>query len=101
MPAAIRHRRRAGDGAGIDRAAAGPAVLRGFSPEAFRAGVMKFLGDGEFDELHRVSHIRGQSGKARRWVTDPGLRKDALQEAMNALPIGEWLTYEEARRVID
>lgn len=78
----------------------GQAMLRGFSPEAFRAGVMAFLGDGEFDELHRVNHIRGQSGKARRWFRDPVLRKAALQEAMGALPVGSWLTYEEARRII-
>lgn len=79
----------------------GQAILRGFSPEAFRAGVRAFLGDGEFDELHRVNNIRGQSGKARRWISSPGSRKAALQEAMRALPVGDWLTYAEARRLIE
>ncbi len=80
---------------------AGQAMLRGFSPEGFRTGVRAFLGDAEFDELHRINNIRGQSGKARRWISDPGVRKDALQEAMSALPVGDWLTYEEARRMIE
>jgi hypothetical protein len=79
----------------------GQAMLRGFSPEGFRAGVMKFLGDGEFDELHRVNHIRGQSGKGRRWLRDPALRKAALEEALSELPVGDWLTYQEARRIIE
>lgn len=87
-------------GGALKLTADGQAMLRGFSPEAFRSGVMKFLGDGEFDELHRVNHIRGQSGKAGRWIRDPGLRKAALHEAMEALPIGSWLSYEEARRII-
>ncbi|MBI4623553.1 MAG: hypothetical protein HY736_10095 [Verrucomicrobia bacterium] len=88
-------------GGALTLTADGQAMLRGFSPEAFRAGVMTFLGDGEFDELHRVNHIRGQSGKGRRWLRNPGLRKAAIQEAMNALPVGDWLTYEEARRIIE
>ncbi|MDO8542725.1 MAG: hypothetical protein Q7S40_19970 [Opitutaceae bacterium] len=88
-------------GGALKLTAAGQAMLRGFSPEAFRAGVMEFLGNGEFDELHRVTHIRGQSGKARRWISDPGVRKAAVEEAMSALPVGDWLAYEEARRIIE
>jgi hypothetical protein len=86
---------------GLKLTPAGQALLQGFSPEAFRAGVTKLLDDGEFDELHRINHVRGQSGKGRRWIRDPGLRKVALQEGMSALPVGEWLEYEEARRIIE
>jgi hypothetical protein len=81
--------------------AAGQAMLRQFSTEAFREGVRAVLDSNEFDELHRVNHIRGQSGKARRWISDPGLRKAAIREAMSALPVGEWLLYEESRRIIE
>ncbi len=80
---------------------AGQAMLRGFSAEAFRAGVMAFLGDGEFDEMHRIPHIRGQSGKARRWISDPLVRKDGLHDALGALPVGAWVTYDEALRIIE
>ncbi len=81
--------------------AEGLAMLRGFSAEAFRAGVNRFLSDGEFDELHRINHLRGQTGKARRWISDPGSRKTTLGEVMDVLPIGEWLAYGEARRLIE
>ena len=60
--------------------ASGQAMLHGFSPAAYRAGVTAFLADGKFDELHRVNHIRGQAGKARRWISDAGARKLALQK---------------------
>jgi hypothetical protein len=79
--------------------AEGQVMLRGFSPEAFRAGVKRFLGDDEFDELHRINHIRGQTGKGRRWITAPGLRKTLVKTALSTLPVGEWLEYEEAHRV--
>lgn len=80
---------------------AGQAMLRAFSPEAFRAGVNAFLGDGDFDELNRVNNLRGQSGKARQLISEPGVRKFALREAMRSLPTGEWLDYAEARRMIE
>jgi hypothetical protein len=77
----------------------GQAMLREFTPDAFRAGVARFLADGDFDELHRINHIRGQTGKGRRWISDPGLRKTSLNSALDGLPIGEWLDYEEVYRV--
>lgn len=80
---------------------AGQALLQQFSPEKFREGVSKFIEDDKFDELHRVNHIRGQSGKAKRRISDPGSRKMAVSDAVTACPAGQWLEFKEVRRIID
>jgi hypothetical protein len=77
----------------------GQRMLQGFNAEAYRAGVEKFLCNGDFDELHRVNHLRGQTGKCKRWISDPALRKDALAEVLATFPPGEWLEYKEAFRM--
>ncbi len=79
----------------------GQKMLQGFSAEAFRAGITKFLSNGDFDELHRVNHIRGQTGKYKRWITDPGKRKDAVSEVLATFPPGQWLEYKEAFRMVE
>ena len=80
---------------------AGRDILQQFTPEKYRNGVRRCLEDDNFDELHRVNHIRGQGGKAKRWVSKPMLRKLAIVTAMNAFPVGRWLKFEEARRVVE
>jgi hypothetical protein len=80
---------------------AGKDLLRQFDVERFRDGVDELLDDSEFDELQRINHIRGQSGKAKRWITEPSERKRAIVSAMAGFPVGEWLKFEEARRLIE
>jgi hypothetical protein len=79
----------------------GKEMLRQFDGQKFRAGVARLLDDSEFDGLHRINHIRGQSGKAKRWITAPSERKRAIRRAMTTFPIGQWLTFEEARRLVE
>jgi hypothetical protein len=80
---------------------AGRDILQQFTPEKHREGVRRCLEDDNFDELNRVNHIRGQGGKAKRWVSKPGLRKLSLVEAMDPFPVGRWLEFNEARRVVE
>jgi hypothetical protein len=80
---------------------AGKGILERFTPDKFRAGLSLALANDEFDELNRVNHIRGQSGKARRYLSKPGLRKTALREAMQPFPAGQWIKFEEARRIAE
>jgi len=56
----------------------GEQLLPVFSAEKYRDGINRFLSDGAFDELHRVNHIRGQTGKHKRRITDPGLRRSIV-----------------------
>ena len=45
---------------------AGKDILQKFTAEKFRDGVSRCFDNGDFDELNRINHIRGQSGKANR-----------------------------------
>ena len=80
--------------------AEGKTLVGGFSPVALREGVTRFAGDDDFDELHRIDHIRGQSGKGKRHITSPGVRRAALLEAVEVLPAGGWLALAEAQRLM-
>ena len=80
---------------------AGNDILHQFTAERFREGVSRFVDNDEFDELNRINHIRGQSGKAKRWMSNPILRKAAIAEAVEPFPVGKWLEFEEARRVVE
>ena len=79
----------------------GKELLRQFDAPRFRAGVAELLDDSEFDELQRINHIRGQGGKAKRWLTAPSDRKGAILRAMATFPVGQWLAFGEARRLIE
>lgn len=80
---------------------AGQALVRGFDAVQFRLGVDRFVDDDDFDELNRVNHIRGQSGKGKRWVSSPAERKLGINSALTNFPVAQWLAWAEARRLID
>ncbi|MCP5522483.1 MAG: hypothetical protein H7A46_13140 [Verrucomicrobiales bacterium] len=80
---------------------AGRDILQQFTPEKYRAGVQRCLQDNGFDELNRINNIRGQGGRAKRWLSNPSLRRLEIVEAMGAYPVGQWLKFEEARRVVE
>jgi hypothetical protein len=88
-------------GEALTLTAAGQALARRFEREAFREGVQRFTSNGDFDELNRINHIRGQTGRGRRCVSEPGLRKEAITSAMAAFPVGKWLAFDETRRLVD
>ena len=88
-------------GSALTLTSSGQEMLHGFNAEQYRAGVARFISDGDFDELHRVNHIRGQTGKAKHWITDPGLRRSAVREVLAQWPAGEWMTYDEACRSVN
>lgn len=71
----------------------GKDILQQFTPDKLRAGVNLGIGDDKFDELNRIHHIRGQSGKAKRWMTDPSFRKGAIVDAMEKYAPGSWIPF--------
>ena len=80
---------------------AGKELLGGAAPAAFREGFERFLADDQFDELNRINHIRGQTGKAKRYMTGPSERREAICDSMAAWPAGRWVDFDEAFRFID
>lgn len=80
---------------------AGRDLLQQFTPQKFREGVRRCLGNDDFDELNRINHIRGQGGRGKRWVSNPSLRRLTITEAMEQFPVGQWLKFEDARRLVE
>ncbi|RPI80490.1 MAG: hypothetical protein EHM42_12015 [Planctomycetaceae bacterium] len=78
----------------------GQHLLHGPSPELFREGVRRLCVDDRFDELTRIDHIRGQTGNAKRWLSDPAERRDEIIEGMANWPVNEWLEFDEACRFL-
>ena len=79
----------------------GKDILASFTPAKFKSGVMQFLLDDDFDELHRINHIRGQTGKAKRWISPPGDRRSDFEDHVDVWPVEEWLRFDEAFRLIE
>jgi hypothetical protein len=79
----------------------GKELLGNVPLQEFRDGLQHFLGDDQFDELNRINHIRGQSGRAKRDMTPPSERRDAISDSMSLWPVGRWIPFGEAFRVID
>ena len=79
---------------------AGKELLGGVQAAAFRAGVDRFIDDDRFDEFNRINHVRGQTGKGKRGMTDPAQRREAIRESMCEWPPGRWIRFEDAFRFI-
>ena len=86
------------DAGGVGLTSFGQDLLLGFSSEKSRQGILKFMNNGDFDELHRVNHIKGQTGKGKQWISNPGLRKAGLQTLLATLPLGQWIEFKEFHR---
>ena len=79
---------------------AGKEMVCSQSPDDFCGGVECFIFDERFDELNRINHIRGQSGKGKRGTTDPSERKDAICDSTGQWPVNRWVAFDEAERFI-
>lgn len=84
-------------GGRLEPTRAGVRMLSG-GPEEFRKGVMRFIKDSSFDELRRINHIRGQTGKAQRSMVAVSSRRATIVEAMGEWPVGRWIRLEDAYR---
>jgi len=80
----------------------GKELLGSATPDAFvtrfMEGVGKFMGDDGFDEFNRINHVRGQSGKAKRHMTDPSRRKAAIRASMRKWPPSRWMAFDAVFR---
>lgn len=79
---------------------AGKQMLNGADIDRYKAGAEAFFQNDDFDEINRIEHIRGQSGKARRYMTSPSDRKIPIVDSMALWPVNQWVSLEEAYRFV-
>ncbi|MBN1567167.1 MAG: hypothetical protein JXA73_04945 [Acidobacteria bacterium] len=78
----------------------GHRTLRCSTPEILKEAIDSLRDDTHFDEFNRVNHIRGQSGRGKRYLTDPGERRSSILESVSNWPIGKWIKFDEAWRFL-
>lgn len=80
---------------------AGREILDDFTFERYAAGVTTLIDKSDMDELLRVKIIKGQRGRrgsvGRR---PPYYRRAAIATCLGSLPVGRWVSFEEANRVL-
>lgn len=79
----------------------GQDILQQFTPDKLRDGVSRCFANNDFDELNRINHIRGQSGKGRRRMTEAAWRKYTVESGLETSPPGQWLPFREALRLVN
>jgi hypothetical protein len=47
-----------------------------------------------------VNHIRGQSGRGKRYLTDPRERRYSILESISQWTVGNWIKFDEAWRFL-
>ena len=77
---------------------AGVRIMTHGRMEDFRIGVNKLMNDDQFDELHRINHIRGQTGRAKRYMSRPSMRKSHIFASMAEWPLEQWISMKDAYR---
>lgn len=78
----------------------GERALQGWTPEILEEGIGSLRDDTRFDEFNRVNHIRGQSGRGKRYLTDPWERRYSILESVSQWPVGKWIQFDEAWRFL-
>ncbi len=78
----------------------GKRLLQGWTPGCFKEGIDGLCEDNHFDEFNRVNHIRGQSGRGKRYLTDPSGRRYAILESISQWPVDRWIEFGEAWRFL-
>ncbi len=85
----------------LDLTRKGRELLDEFTFARYAEGVRAFVSDAVFDELRRVTVIKGQSGKlASRGKIPPSVRRNSIVNCLRELTRSEWVEIEEAHRVL-
>ncbi len=78
----------------------GKNLLNGLDVTRYKAGAEQFFSNDDFDELNRIEHIRGQSGRARRYMTSPSERKIPIVDSIALWPVNQWINLKDAYRFV-
>jgi uncharacterized protein (DUF2249 family) len=77
----------------------GNALLKDHDLEAFLHAFETWTHEGSFDELGRISAVKGQKSKHAR-LTAPAERHEAIVEALSWCPAGVWISVEDFHRAL-
>jgi hypothetical protein len=77
----------------------GKALLKYHDPEALLRAFETWTHEGTFDELSRVSAVKGQKSKHAR-LTVSAERREAIVEALSWCPAGVWISVEDFHRAM-
>ncbi len=78
----------------------GKGVLKAMDADQIKQGLTRFGNNDLFDELNRITHIKGQAGKGKRCLSKPSRRKNAILDAMTRWPVNQWMAFDDAYRTI-
>ncbi|PAJ74497.1 hypothetical protein CJF42_10345 [Pseudoalteromonas sp. NBT06-2] len=53
-----------------------------------------------FDELSRIKAVKGQKGKAQRYLTAPEMRREECIATLTQCPTGEWVAFDDFIRLM-
>lgn len=60
------------------------------------SGLFKdWLQKSEQDELSRINHIKGQSGKGKKYLTKLTLRRESIAKTLARCPVDKWIAVDE------
>ncbi len=77
---------------------AGQAALSRPAPETLRRLWEAWLKSKLLDEFNRVDVIKGQTGRGKRGLTDPSMRRFTIAEALEHCPTIAWVSVKELAR---
>jgi hypothetical protein len=77
----------------------GEALVRYQDVEALLYAFETWTSDGDFDELSRITAIKGQNAK-RTHLTSPASRREGIIEALSWCPAGVWIPVSDFYRAL-
>jgi len=73
----------------------GRAALLAPAHETLKRLWQAWVDNNLLDELRRISVIRGQTGKGKRYLTNPAARRHAIAGALGDCPMGRWVSLDD------
>ena len=86
-------------GSKLGLTAEGRKALASPAPPTLRDIWEYWLYNDHLDEFSRIDAVKGQfRGKGKRAMTEPGLRREVVGNALAACPVGRWVEFDEFAR---
>lgn len=84
---------------GLRLTEAGEQYFQTSSPEILLEAFETWTQEGEFDELSRITALKGLNARSTR-LTDPSTRREAVVEALSWCPVNVWINIEDFYRAL-
>ena len=76
----------------------GKKALSALGHKTLRKIWTSWLKNTLLDEFNRITTIKGQTGRGKRGMTAPSSRRKVIANALAALPVNQWITFDEFSR---